>query len=141
MDELLAGPMAQPRLDAFLLGAFGVTALVLAAIGLYGVTAASVRQQTREVGVRMALGATPARVLRLVLGEAGAVVGIGVALGIVGAAAASRLLASLLFEVRPGDPLTLAGVSLVLVAVALVAAYVPARRAARVDPVQALRAD
>ena len=116
-------------------------ALLLAAIGLYGVMAAAVREQTREIGVRMALGATPERVRREVLGRAVVVTSLGAVVGLAGALAGSRLLAALLFEVSPTDPVTLVGASLVLVAVGLGAAYLPARRATKIDPVQALRVE
>jgi ABC-type antimicrobial peptide transport system permease subunit len=141
MGELLAGPLAQPRLSAFLLGAFALTALALAAVGLYGASASAVRQRTRELGVRLALGATPAGLRRGVLGQALAVAALGTALGTVGALAAARLLSALLFEVSPADPLTFAGVVALMLAVALLAAYVPARRATRVDPAEVLRGD
>jgi predicted permease len=141
MDDHLAGPLAQPRLSTFLLSAFGLVALLLAAIGLYGVMAAAVRDQTREIGVRMALGATPDRVRREVLGRAVVVTSLGAAVGLAGAMAGSRLLVALLFEVSPTDPVTLAGASLVLVVVGLGAAYLPARRATKIDPAQALRAE
>jgi predicted permease len=141
MDDHLAGPLSQPRLSTFLLAAFGLVALLLAAIGLYGVMAAAVRDQTREIGVRMALGASPERVRREVLGRAVVVTSLGAVVGLAGALAGSRLLAALLFEVSPNDPVTLVGASLVLVAVGLMSAYVPARRATKIDPVQALRVE
>jgi putative ABC transport system permease protein len=141
IDELLATPLAEPRLGAFLLSGFGLAALLLAAIGLYGVMASAVREQTREIGVRMALGATPVRLRRDVLGRALIVTSIGTVVGVAGALASSRLVSSLLFEVSPPDPVTLVGVSVLLVAVAMGAAYLPARRATRVDPAIALRTD
>ena len=141
LDEYLAEPLAQPRLGAFLLSGFGVAALLLGAIGLYGVMASAVRERTHDMGVRMALGATPERLRREVLGNALGVAAIGAAVGLGGALAGSRLLAALLFEVRPTDPATLGGVCILLLAVALMAAYVPARQATRVDPAQALRAE
>ena len=141
MDELLAAPLAQPRLSAFLLAAFALTAVVLAAAGLYGAMASAVRQRTRELGVRLALGATPGRLRRGVLGQALALSAAGVAAGAVVALGTSRALAALLFEVSPADPLTFVGVSALMLAVALVAAYVPARRATRVDPARALRTE
>ena len=141
MDDLLAGPLAQPRTSALLLAAFSLVALLLAAIGLYGVMSSAVRQQTREIGVRVALGAAPRDVRRLVLGEAMRVVCIGAAIGVLAAYFGSRLLASLLFGVSPGDPASLAGAAVLLVAIGAAAACLPAHRATRIDPVQALRAD
>jgi predicted permease len=141
MDEVLAGPLAQPRLGALLMSSFGVVALFLAAIGLFGVMASLVRDQTRELAIRIALGATPWRVRRDVLGRAAAVVGAGALMGLVAALGTSRLLSSLLFDVKSTDPLALGGACIVLLAVAAAAAYVPARRATTVDPVQALRAE
>lgn len=141
MTTLLARPLAQPRLSALLLAGFGVTALALAAIGLYGVMAFSVRERTHELGVRMALGATPERLRAEVLWRAGGMAAVGATGGVIGAVAASRFLRSLLFEVSPFDPSVLAGAALLLVAIALVAAYLPARRATRIDPAIALRAE
>jgi predicted permease len=141
MDQALDHTLAEPRLNTVLLSTFGLVALALAAIGLYGVMASAVREQTREIGVRMALGATPGRVRADVLRRAllvclgGAVVGIGLAL------AASRVLASLLFEVSPTDPLALIGACALLLTVAALAAYMPASHASRVDPARALQAD
>jgi putative ABC transport system permease protein len=141
MDEVLDDVVAEPRLNTLLLSMFGLVALALAAIGLYGVMASAVREQTREIGVRMALGATPSRVRADVLRRAllvclgGAVVGIGLAL------AASRVIASLLFEVSPTDPVALIGACVLLLTVAAIAAYVPASLASRVDPARALQAD
>jgi putative ABC transport system permease protein len=139
MDNLLSALLAQPRLDTLLLSSFGVTALLLAAIGLYAITATAVRQQTHELGVRIALGARSGRIRRLVLGQVFWVVGVGTAVGLVAALGASRLLRSMLFGVKPTDPLTLTGVCILLLIVSLVSAYLPARRATLIDPVQALR--
>ncbi|MQA89668.1 MAG: FtsX-like permease family protein [Gemmatimonas sp.] len=141
MDDLLGEPLAQPRLNTILLSAFAIAALILAVIGLYAVTATAVRQQTRELGIRVALGAAPGNVRRLVLGQAFSVVGIGAASGLIAALATSRVLRSMLFQISPTDPATLVGVSALLLVVALVAADLPARRAARVDPVHVLRAE
>jgi len=141
MDDLLAQPLAQPRLSATLLAGFAFVSLLLAAIGLYGVMASSVRASRRELGVRSALGASPGRLRRGVLGEALLVTGVGAFVGLAAALASSRLLASLLYEVSPADPVVMIGAAAVLVVVALVAAYLPARQATRVDPVAALRAD
>ena len=141
MDDLIAKPLAQPRMSALLLACFAFVSLLLAAIGLYGVMAASVRGSMRELGVRSALGASPERLRRGVLAQALIVTGTGAVVGLAVALAASRLLAKLLFEVSPADPISMAGSAALLLIVALVAAYVPARHATRVDPVQALRAD
>jgi predicted permease len=141
MDQLLDAPLAQPRLSALLLAGFSLVALLLSAIGLYGVMAAAVRRQTHEIGVRVALGATPGSIRRLVFAQVFGVVAIGVIAGLAGALAGSRLLQSMLFHVSPTDPLTLAGVCVLLLAVASVAGYLPARRATRIDPVEALRAE
>jgi putative ABC transport system permease protein len=141
MDDLLARPLTQPRLSALLLSAFSLVALLVSANGLYGLMATAVRQQTRDIGVRVALGATPRDVRRLILGEAMWVVGVGAAAGLVIAAGTSRLLASQLFGVSPGDPRSLIGACLLLVLTGAAAAYLPARRAARIDPVDALRSE
>ncbi|MGH7618412.1 MAG: ABC transporter permease [Gemmatimonadaceae bacterium] len=141
MDQLLDEPLAQPRLSAMLMMSFGLVALLLASIGLYGVMAALVRDQMREIGIRIALGATPSHVRRDVLGRAAIVTGAGLAVGVAAALATSRLFQTLLFDVSPVDPIALGGACLLLLAVGALAAYVPARRATRIDPVQALRAD
>ena len=117
----------------------GVLALLLSALGIYGVMSYSVARRTREIGIRMALGADRRDVLRLVLGQGLRLVGIGVALGVASGAALSRLLSSLLFGLSPFDPIAYVSVSLFLVAVALAATYLPARRATQVDPMIALR--
>ena len=141
MDELLAEPLAQPRLGAMLMTSFGLVALLLAAIGLYGVMASVVRDQMREIGIRVALGATPAIVRRDVLARAATVTGIGVGVGLIGALATSRLFTALLYQVNPTDPIALGGSCIVLLVVGALAAYLPARRATRIDPVEALRSD
>ncbi|MGH9441079.1 MAG: ABC transporter permease [Thermoanaerobaculia bacterium] len=127
------------RYPAFLIGVFAATALLLAAIGLYGIMAFAVSCRVREIGIRVALGAQRGDILRMVLGEGGRLVAAGLALGIVGALAATRLLSTILFRVRPFDPTTVAAVSALLALTALLAAYLPARRAAGVDPMVALR--
>jgi len=129
------------RIFADLSGGFGVLALALACIGIYGVMAYSVSQRTNEIGIRMALGAQPGRVLRMVLGEASWMAVGGVAAGLGGALAAERLIASMLYGLKPYDPETLAAAVLLLGAVALGASWIPARRAARVDPMRALRSE
>lgn len=141
MDDLLAEPLAQPRFGTLLMSSFGVAALVLAAVGLFGVISSIVLQQTRELGIRMALGATPGAVQRAVLARAAGLTIVGAVVGLVGAVLASRLFRALLFEVSPVDPLSLVGAAAVLVAVGAIAAYAPARRATRIDPARALRAD
>jgi len=141
MDSYLAEPLSRPRLSALLLSGFGLVALLMAAIGLYGVMAASVREGTHDLGVRMALGATREHLRRRVLGGALAVTAVGIVAGLGGALIGARLLTTSLYEVTPADPTTLAGVSILLLAVALIAAYLPARRATRIDPMQALRVE
>jgi predicted permease len=141
MDDYLAQPLAQPRLSATLLSAFGLTALILAAIGLYGVMASLVREQTRDIGVRIALGATPSRVRREVMIRAFAVSASGAAFGLMGALITSRFLRSLLFKVSPADPMALGGACVTLLGVAVLAAYIPARYASRVDPARVLQTD
>jgi ABC-type antimicrobial peptide transport system permease subunit len=141
LDEVLARSVSEPRFYAILLGSFAGTALFLAALGLFGVTSYAVAQRTREIAVRIALGARREELMRMVLGRALLLGGAGVAAGLVFALALSRVLSSMLFEVSPRDPLTLAGVAAVLLATALVASFLPARRATRVDPVVALRSE
>jgi predicted permease len=141
MSDVVAETVVQPRFNVLLLSAFALLALVLAAVGIYGVVAYSVVQRTREIGVRVALGATRGDVLRLVTGEGLRMAGLGVVLGLFGAAAASRLLTALLFEVRPGDPATFALAALFLVLVAAAASAVPAWRATRLAPVVALHTE
>jgi ABC-type antimicrobial peptide transport system permease subunit len=141
MDELIAPQLSQPRLEALLLSTFAGSALLLAAIGLYGIMASAVSQQTRELGVRLALGATPDTLRAMVLRQALTVAGAGALVGRVGALVGSRLLATMLFGVSPTDPFTLIGVSILLLSVAALAAYLPARRATQIDPARALRAE
>jgi ABC-type antimicrobial peptide transport system permease subunit len=124
-----------------LLSLFAALALVLAVVGIFAVLAQSVAQRTREIGVRMALGAGPRDIRRLVLGRAMRIAGLGVAVGLGGAWFASRLLTTLLYEVEPNDPSVLSVLALILFAVTLVASYVPARRAARIDPLETIRGD
>ena len=139
MDEVIAPQLAQPRLNALLLSAFAFAAVLLAAIGLYGIMASAVSHQTRDLGVRLALGATPDRLRAMILRQALTVAGAGALTGLLGALAGSRLITSMLFEVTPTDPVALLGACGLLLAVALLAAYIPARRATRVDPMVALR--
>jgi putative ABC transport system permease protein len=141
MDALLARSFAPRQFSLSLLGAFAVVALVLAAVGIYGVMAYAVSRRTREIGLRMALGARTQDVMRLVLGQTLSVTLAGIVLGLAGAFALRRLVASMLYGVGASDPTTLGSVAVLLALVALVAGYVPARRAARVDPAVALRAE
>jgi predicted permease len=141
MDEIVAYATASRRFSMQLLGAFAILALVLAAVGIYGVMAFVVGQRTREIGIRIALGANPGSVVRLVLGQALALAAAGVMTGALAAVVVTRLLAGLLFEIRSTDPLTYTAIALLLGTTAAIAAWRPARRAASVDPISALRAD
>jgi len=139
MDDVIAPQLVQPRLNALLLSAFAFAAVLLAAIGLYGIMASAVSQQSRELGVRLALGATPDRLRAMILRQALTVAAAGALAGLLAALAGSRLLTTMLFEVSPTDPVALLGACGLLLAVALFAAYVPARRATKVDPMVVLR--
>ncbi len=139
MEAVIGASIAQPRFRTLLLGAFGGLAVALAAVGLYGVLACLVTQRTREIGIRMALGARDRDVLVSVVRQGMTLVGIGIAAGGLGAVVLARLMSGLLFGVAPTDPLTFTGVPIVLAAVALLACWLPARRAARIDPMEALR--
>jgi putative ABC transport system permease protein len=141
MEEVFTGSLLRPRMLMHLLGGFAGLALLLAAVGTYGVLSYLVAERRREFGIRMALGARRRTVLRGVLGYGLKLTGIGLAAGLAGALALTRLMKTLLFEVRPGDPATLAGVASVITVVAAVACLVPAYRATRVDPMAALRED
>jgi putative ABC transport system permease protein len=141
MDQLLANMVAQRRFSMTLLGTFAGLALVLGLVGVYGVTAYLVAQRTREVGLRIALGARPGQLVRMVVGQGMAVAGVGMAIGLAGAIAVARLMAGLLYEVSPLDVATLASVLVLLALATLVANWLPARRAARIEPLVALRAD
>ncbi len=139
MEDSIARSITQPRLDSALLGLFAALALVLAMVGIYGVMSYGVAQRTNEIGIRMTLGAQPGDVLRLVMRQGLMVAGAGALIGVIASIGATRLLASLLFGVAPGDPLTLAGVVILFAAVAALACWLPARRAMHVDPMVALR--
>jgi putative ABC transport system permease protein len=141
MNEVLGEETLQRRLGARLLGAFALLAVMLACLGIYGVLSYFVVQHTSEIGVRVALGAHSRDILRLVLGRSAVLVGAGLVLGLLGAFALSRVIRGLLFDVRPTDPLTFVVVAGLLGTVALLASYLPARRAARIDPAVALRSE
>jgi len=139
MQEVVSNSFAARRLSMMLLGVFAALALVLACVGIYGVISYLVGQRTHEIGVRMALGAQRNHVLRMVIGHGAKMALIGVAFGVGAALGLTRLMANQLFGVSAHDPLTFAGVAMLLVLVAIAACYIPARRAMRVDPVVALR--
>jgi putative ABC transport system permease protein len=141
MQDIVASNTATSRFDAWLFGIFAGVALLLAAAGIYGLLAFSVARRTREIGLRMALGASRSRVTGSILRQAFALIAIGLGVGLAGAAMAARSLSSLLFNVRPADPFSYAAVAALLLAVGLFASYLPARRAAQVDPMVALRQD
>jgi predicted permease len=141
MEDAVGSGLATSRTAAGLSGFFGALALLVAAVGLYAVVASGVSERTREIGVRMALGSTPGEVMRLVMRGGARLGAIGLGLGLVGAAAVARTMGGILFGLSPSDPLTFALVPLVLAAVALVATWLPARRAVTLDPIEALRMD
>ncbi len=140
-SEVYSASLGSRRFNVILIGFFGITALLLATAGVFGVVAYSVSRRTREIGVRVALGADRGDVLRMILGQGLRTIFIGVAIGIAASLLLTRTMESLLFDVTPTDPLTFAGVTLLLVATALLACYIPARRATRVDPIIALRCE
>jgi putative ABC transport system permease protein len=139
MDDLVEEQIGQTRLTVMLLGSFAAVAVLLALIGIYGVISYSVVQRTYELGIRRALGAQPADILRLILGQGLGLAAAGITAGIGGALALTRVMQSLLFHVNATDPATFAGIALLFLLVALAASYIPARRATRIDPMAALR--
>jgi ABC-type antimicrobial peptide transport system permease subunit len=139
MDEIISDSISDRKFSMILLGAFAGLALVLSSVGIYGVISYLIGQRTHEIGVRMALGAQRGDVLKLVLGEGVKLALLGAAIGLAAAFGLTRLMASLLYGVSASDPLTFAAVAFVLIGVALLACYIPARRAMRVDPSIALR--
>jgi predicted permease len=141
MEDAVAASVASRRFTTSLITGFAVIAVLLAGLGVYGVITYSVNQRQFEMGIRMALGATPAHVVNQILGEGLWTGAIGAAIGLVAAWGATRLLTATLVDVKPGDPLTLSVVTLVLLTVALLAAWIPARRASAVDPVKTIRAE
>jgi putative ABC transport system permease protein len=141
MTDVISGMVAEPRLNMLLVSTFALLALVLASVGIYGVIAYSVSQRTHELGLRMALGAGRGGLLAMIVREGVLMAGIGVAAGLGVAALATRLMSELLVGVTPRDPLTFAGGAMLLLVVAVLASYLPARRATRVDPMVALRSE
>ena len=139
MEQIVNNAVAQPRLYTVLIGSFAITAMLLAAIGLYGVLAYAVGQRTKEIGIRLALGARRREVVGMVMGQAGRLAVVGIVSGLIVAAMASRVLQSQLFEIEPTDVITYAAVAVALLLVAFAASWIPARRAARIDPMAALR--
>jgi ABC-type antimicrobial peptide transport system permease subunit len=139
VEENISVTVAQPRFRTWLLSIFAIAGLVLTLIGIYGVIAYSVRQRTREMGIRIALGAQSGSLLRLVLRQAVILAVTGAVCGVIGSLLLMRLLASQLFAIKPGDPVTLIGAALLMMIVALAASWIPARRATKVDPIIALR--
>jgi putative ABC transport system permease protein len=139
LTEISSKSLTSRRFNLLLVGVFALAALLLAMAGVFGVLAYSVAQRTREIGVRIALGSTPGKILRMVLGQGLITVAVGIAVGLVGSFLLTRTMRSLLFEVSPNDPLTIVSIVVLLILVALLASYIPARRATRVDPMVALR--
>ncbi len=139
MKEIVAGSVAKQRMAMLLLTAFSALALLLSAVGIYGVISYLAGQRTHEMGIRMALGASRKDILRIVLGEGMRIALIGVGVGILAALGLTRLLTQIIYGVSANDPLTFVGVAILLTAVALLACYIPARRAMRVDPMVVLR--
>ncbi|MEK6284246.1 MAG: FtsX-like permease family protein [Acidobacteriota bacterium] len=141
MDQRLFDSLARRRFSMLLLGVFAVIASILAAIGIYGVMAYSVNERTHEIGIRLALGAQPGGVLKLVIRQALVLTSLGIAIGLTGAVSMTRIMSSLLYGVAATDTLTFVATPLLLGSIALLASYVPARRAASVDPMAALKCE
>ena len=139
MNQVIASTVTTPRITLFLIATFAIAALMLAAVGLYGVVSYTAAQRTSEIGIRMALGAAQHDVLKMVVGQGMMLAVVGVFIGVAASFVLTRLMSSLLFGISATDPMIFAGISLVLVGVALVASYIPALRASKVDPVIALR--
>jgi len=141
LDAVVGRAVSRPRLIAWLLALFGAIGLALGGLGIYGVLAYAVNQRRQEIGVRVALGASPGSVLSLVIGRGMLLAGVGVMVGIAGAALLTRSMQSVLYDIQPSDPVTFGQVVLVLLGASLLASWLPARRALKIDPVTALRAD
>lgn len=139
MDSLVTAAQAQTRFSLLLIGVFSTIAALLAGVGLYGVLASSVRQRTAEIGVRMALGAAPSRIFRLMVGKGLYLSATGIVIGLLAAFALTRVLASMLVEVKPTDPVTFVSVAVLFLFIAVMASWLPAARAAGLDPTTALR--
>jgi ABC-type antimicrobial peptide transport system permease subunit len=141
MDDVVALSVSARRFNTALLGGFAILALTLAAVGIDGLMAYAVVQRTREIGIRIALGATPGEVLALVVGQGARLAAVGVVIGLAGAVGLTRVMRTLLFDVSPLDPIAFTASALLLIGVAILATWVPARRAAHIDPQRAIRAD
>jgi ABC-type antimicrobial peptide transport system permease subunit len=141
LDEVFAESIARPRLTAVAMSVFAAAALVLAALGVYGIVAYSVSQRAREFGIRVALGAKPSQIIGMVVGQNLRIVAIGLLVGVAAAIPATRLLRGLLYQIGPNDPVTFVAIGSVLAAVAMIAAYLPARRGTQVDPVVTLKSE
>jgi putative ABC transport system permease protein len=139
MQQVIGNSVAAPNFDTLLMGVFAALALGLTAVGIYGVLSFTVSQRTHEIGIRMALGATPGNVMRLVVGQGMILAWMGIGVGILAALGLTRYLTTLLFNVKPMNFATYAAVAIVLAIVSLLASYIPARRATQVDPIIALR--
>ena len=139
MDSLVIAAQAQTRFSLLLIGVFASVAALLAGVGLYGVLATAVRQRTAEIGVRMALGAAPSRIFRLMVGKGLYLSAIGIAIGLLAAFALTRVLTSMLVDVKPTDPATFVSVAVLFLFIAVLASWLPAHRAAALDPTTALR--
>jgi ABC-type antimicrobial peptide transport system permease subunit len=139
MEDRLGDSLWRQRFSAIVVGAFSIAALAIAVLGVFGMTSYVVACRTFEIGVRIAIGATPSDVLRMILGQSVSMALLGVAVGLLGCVAATRVLSTFLFGIKPTDPLTFGGVALLLLAAAAAASYIPSRRAATVDPIVALK--